>query len=98
MEKENLTRLLYQLRAAKHHLAQAMDGDSTRAVYRLLNDINDVITDIERQLGYYSVYHISNGSADELLYTGELSSCRIYCDCWIEGHPEDKFNLITIEV
>lgn len=67
-------------------------------LHRMLVNVNIMLTDVRRKLGYMAVYPIVNGCAQESLFEGTRDECKIYTDILLEKKPEMKNKIIVLQL
>ena len=86
---ELLQKVIYSLRLLQNDgvdLATAIEQAESR------------LHELGKQLGWYSVSQIKDGSATESVFYGTHEECQKFVSDWLKEHPEDKGNLIITPV
>lgn len=86
---ELLQKVIYSLRLLHNDgvdLAAAIEQAESR------------LHELGKQLGWYSVSPIRNGSATESVFCGTHEECQKFVSDWLKEHPEDKGNIIITPI
>ena len=86
---ELLQKVIYSLRLLHN------DGVELTAA---IEQAESRLHELGKQLGWYSVSPIKDGSATESIYCGTLEDCKNFVSGWLRGHPEDKGNIIITPI
>ena len=82
---ELLQKVIYSLRLLHN------DGVDLSAA---IEQAESRLHELGKQLGWYSVSPIKDGSATESIYCGPLEDCKNFVSVLLKEHPEDKGNII----